>query len=309
MSLLSLYTGAAKQVPPGAGFLGNHCGGSNHLISRRLTHYHVPEFPDLFFRWYSFHKDYKNVKPATQTNLTNLRLRKPACLSTVPPSAAQPSSQRKERDDSVDNYLKMVLENFAEAMKTGIPILGIPVLDPLNVGSIDIPSIEGPEFSLQANASQLLISGLSSFSPTAVHVDFQQAALTLGLHIVTVRVDGQYWADGLLLSVFPIFGNGPFYIQIVSTDISGLGDVTVTPDDYLQIEDLQLAAAFDVLDVHFDNFLGGGSFGEIVSGVSFRSGGAHPGRGEAGDRFRAANYTSKSPNLPLCLPYCSSRYV
>ncbi|XP_047482991.1 uncharacterized protein LOC125034989 [Penaeus chinensis] len=180
---------------------------------------------------------------------------------------AQPSSQRKERDDSVDNYLKMVLENFAEAMKTGIPILGIPVLDPLNVGTVDIPSIEGPEFSLQANASQLLISGLSSFSPTAVHVDFQQASLTLGLHIVTVRIDGLYWADGLLLSVFPIFGNGPFYIQIVSTDISGLGDVTVTPDDYLQIEDLRLAATFDGLDVHFDNFLGGGSFGEIMSDV------------------------------------------
>nr|XP_027218544.1 uncharacterized protein LOC113811073 [Penaeus vannamei] len=188
-------------------------------------------------------------------------------LSPLLVCASRPSSQRDLRDESVDNYIRLVLENFAEAMKTGIPVLGIPVLDPLEVGKVEIPNIEGPEFSLQANASQLLISGLSSFSPTAVHVDYQQASLALGLHVVTVRVDGQYWADGLLLSIFPVFGNGPFYIQIVSTDVSGLGDVTVTPDDYLQIEDLQLTAEFDFLDAHFDNFLGGGSFGEIMSDV------------------------------------------
>lgn len=36
---------------------------------------------------------------------------------------------------------------------------------------------------------------------------------------------------------------------------------------FRQIEDLQLAIKFDKLDVHFDNFLGGGSFGEIMSDV------------------------------------------
>jgi len=171
------------------------------------------------------------------------------------------------RDDSVDNYIKMVLENFADAMKTGIPILGIPILDPLDIGHIEIPEIDSSAFRLKANASKMVLNDLSTFSPTTVHVDFDNAALTLGLHVVNVKLEGIYWADGLALSLFPIFGEGGFYIRLVSTDIDGLGDITVTPDDYLQIEDLQLAVKFDDLEIYFDNFLGGGSLGDVMNDV------------------------------------------
>ena len=44
-------------------------------------------------------------------------------------------------DDSLDNYIRAVLEQFKSQMTTGIPDLGIPILDPFAVPHFDIPHI------------------------------------------------------------------------------------------------------------------------------------------------------------------------
>ncbi len=51
------------------------------------------------------------------------------------------SSVPVNRDDSVDEYLKAVLEMLKASMPTGIPELGIPILDPFDVPHFDIPHI------------------------------------------------------------------------------------------------------------------------------------------------------------------------
>ena len=45
------------------------------------------------------------------------------------------------KDDSLDNYIKAILEQFKAAMPTGIAELNIPVLDPFDVPHFDIPHI------------------------------------------------------------------------------------------------------------------------------------------------------------------------
>ena len=57
-------------------------------------------------------------------------------------SGQQYQKGRQHRDESVDNYITLVIENFAAAMKTGIPILGIPVLDPINITALALPDIK-----------------------------------------------------------------------------------------------------------------------------------------------------------------------
>ncbi|ROT72297.1 hypothetical protein C7M84_009318 [Penaeus vannamei] len=210
---------------------------------------------------------------------------------------AKPGRRRSGdlRDESVDNYIRLVLEKFCRSHEDGDSCLG----DSCSW----IPWRSGRSRFRILTPHQRPLQLLSDGGPRRLPASIPRSRL----HVVTVRVDGQYWADGLLLSIFPVFGNGPFYIQIVSTDVSGLGDVTVTPDDYLQvrgqrsahvvpplpppsalhqIEDLQLTAEFDFLDAHFDNFLGG-SFGEIMSDVladlasAFLAGGAGSSRLDA----------------------------
>ncbi|KAF2355246.1 hemolymph juvenile hormone binding, partial [Trinorchestia longiramus] len=169
------------------------------------------------------------------------------------------------RDESVDNYITMVIENFAIAMRTGIPILGMPVLDPFNITKLEIPFIDTPYIQLAANASHISVSGTSSFEPTYVHVDFDANEMYMNLHFLDIRIDGNYWCAGIAMVIFPIFGDGFFYINIMSIDSIGLGGIMITDDDHLQITELSLELAYDSLDIYFDNFLGGGSFGEEVN--------------------------------------------
>jgi len=47
-----------------------------------------------------------------------------------------------DTNPQVDAYLERVLELFKAQMPTGIPDLGIPVLDPFEVPHFDIPHIQ-----------------------------------------------------------------------------------------------------------------------------------------------------------------------
>ena len=46
------------------------------------------------------------------------------------------------RDDSLDQYIREILEMLKSLMPAGIPDLGIPPLDPFEVPHFDIPHIE-----------------------------------------------------------------------------------------------------------------------------------------------------------------------
>lgn len=46
------------------------------------------------------------------------------------------------RDAALDNYVRLVINNFFAALDEGIPALGIPVMDPLNIGNLTIPTLE-----------------------------------------------------------------------------------------------------------------------------------------------------------------------
>ena len=53
----------------------------------------------------------------------------------------QKGGDLQAKDEALDNYIRLVINNFFAALDTGIPALGIPVLDPLNLGDITIPSL------------------------------------------------------------------------------------------------------------------------------------------------------------------------
>ena len=48
----------------------------------------------------------------------------------------------QSRDAALDNYIRLVLNNFFAALGTGLPALGIPPLDPLAIGNISIPNLQ-----------------------------------------------------------------------------------------------------------------------------------------------------------------------
>jgi hypothetical protein len=51
-----------------------------------------------------------------------------------------------------------------------------------------------------------------------------------------LKISGQYSIDGIMLGVFPIFGDGPFTVELFDLVMLGGGDLDIDPTGkYLQV--------------------------------------------------------------------------
>lgn len=182
-------------------------------------------------------------------------------------SLALPAANNKARDDSLDNYIKAILEQLKAAMPNGIPELGIPVLDPFDVPHFDIPHISESGAEIDVTIDNFVITNMATFETTLAHVDITALSLELGLKIPLLRGDADYTLDGSIFSLFPLYGDGPMYVILNELLVGGKAGVTLDTEGYLQVYELTLDATFDSIDIHFDNLVGGGNFGEVINQV------------------------------------------
>lgn len=170
-------------------------------------------------------------------------------------------------DDSFDNYIKAVLEMLRAAMPTGIPDLGIPVLDPFAVPHFDIPHIEEGAIKLDATIDDLVVTNLASFETRVAHVDLELLSLDLELFVPLLRADAIYSLDGVIFSIFPVFGEGAMFLEINELDLTAKAALTLSEEGFIQVGLLNIDATFGSINVHFDNLVGGGDFGEVINQI------------------------------------------
>merc|ERR1719415_96933 len=91
------------------------------------------------------------------------------------------------KDDSLDNYLKAILEMLKAAMPTGIPELGIPVLDPFAVPHFDIPHISESGVEADITLDGLAVKNLASFETKTIHADILDLNLQIELFIPLLK--------------------------------------------------------------------------------------------------------------------------
>lgn len=137
------------------------------------------------------------------------------CLLTGSTTAVPVNNKEVNKDDSVDNYIKAILEELRAAMPTGIPELGIPILDPFDVPHFDIPHIEETGVTADITIDGLTIKNLATFETKTVHLDVVGLSLELELDVPLLRGDAIYSLDGSIFSLFPLYGNGDMYIESV----------------------------------------------------------------------------------------------
>merc|ERR1711909_46509 len=171
-------------------------------------------------------------------------------------------------DESVDAYLRAVLDTFRDHMQEGFPDLHIPVLDPFAVPHFDIDHIsEGPA-EIDIKIDDLVINGLSTFTTDLVHSDLEKFSLDLALGIHFLRGVAIYDLDGIIASILPIYGNGEIQLNLTDVTLSasaGLGmDET---SQYLQVTELKLFADVGKISLHLDNLLGPGTLGELINEI------------------------------------------
>jgi len=102
---------------------------------------------------------------------------------------------------------------------------------------------------------------LSEFIIESVVTNLLQFKMSLELRQEVFRIDGNYFLDGLILSLFPLYGQGDYYIEVTNATIGGGAKLDLMRPG---IEDLFLNFSFESIEVHFENLLGGGSMQSAV---------------------------------------------
>ena len=84
---------------------------------------------------------------------------------------------------------------------------------------------------LYFNNSKSNLTNLSNFNTDLVHVDLDASQLEITMDVAEMRasyimtsaplhfeliiqVDGEFFMDGMILDIFPVYGNGPFWIKV-----------------------------------------------------------------------------------------------
>ncbi|XP_022905917.1 uncharacterized protein [Onthophagus taurus] len=132
---------------------------------------------------------------------------------------------------TVTDRIRKLLEEFRKYMVTGIPELGLPILDPLTIRKIDI-NITHKELSLQGYVEDVRVRHLSKFRLDDLNYDMPTKKLVLNLTFPNLDIDGFYDITINVGQSFTIFGKGPFWIKLYQLSIETLSDIRVDPMSY-----------------------------------------------------------------------------
>jgi len=174
----------------------------------------------------------------------------------------------KPVDDSVSNYLTLLLENFRALMPTGIPAIGLASLDPFALGGLGLDIPPSNLVNITGYFEDITVTGLSTFQIDSVIANLRTLTMTMNISVPQLTIQGDYNLDGSALSGrLDIFGTGDFivglydvslYVSFFAEEVTGTG---------VQIQTLYLQIQTGSASVVMEDLLGGGE-DEIIADVA-----------------------------------------
>ncbi|CAL1286096.1 unnamed protein product [Larinioides sclopetarius] len=172
---------------------------------------------------------------------------------------------RAESKIDINEFLIGVIENFKDDMLVGIPELKVPILDPFMPKKPIKIDVEDSKASVHGNFTDVHIEGLSGFIMDNLHADLQNLSLTFNLRIPWIKAYGNYSINGKIIKIVPLRGNGEFRIESYNLSVSAKASLETSDDDHLQLsKDFDVEMDFDKVELHLENFLGGGRWTEVL---------------------------------------------
>lgn len=168
-------------------------------------------------------------------------------------------------DASVNNYVRLVINNLFADLATGIPELGIPSMDPLRIINITIPTLIVPGGSIDAQVSSVEVGQLSQLTLTSLNLDFHALVMDLRSILPSLKISGSYKLKGNILKIFPLYGDGAFLIQPLNLVMLGGGSLAVDNQGHVQLTSIAMDTNFTTMVVDFENLLGGGDLGDTLN--------------------------------------------
>ncbi|XP_078042645.1 uncharacterized protein LOC144473003 isoform X1 [Augochlora pura] len=161
--------------------------------------------------------------------------------------------------------LRRFLEKFRGRMRYGIPELGIPPLEPLQLDEIDI-DIDNPEIgNVTLVIEDLVLHNLSTFVINKAKLSLLGPTITANVTIPHVLVEGLYNISGIVGNMLNLFGDGPFKADVYDFQIYVNTVLGYNRGVYLKTFDLDFNLSS--LDVRLENFMGDEELSRIMSKV------------------------------------------
>jgi len=168
-------------------------------------------------------------------------------------------------DDSLNNYLLAVLENFRESMPTGIPQLGLPPMDPLKIGDQSISHSDNT-VQVDLKISNPTVINLSKFKVNSLDTDLINLRLKIDIGFPTIDATAVYDLKGRAFRILPIFGNGK--AQFTANDLKIVTTAAISMIDHkFQLTSFNHDLSYSSIKVNLENLVGGGSLGQVVNGL------------------------------------------
>ncbi|XP_063866722.1 uncharacterized protein LOC135103835 isoform X1 [Scylla paramamosain] len=165
----------------------------------------------------------------------------------------------------IDTIIINALENLRNHMAEGWPDLGVPPLDPLDLGNINIDINSGSN-RVQGSLSDVRVLGLSSFTIDKVHSQLLTLKVDLELGIPLLEINGTYSITGKA-GILPIYGDGPFRMDAYNFTLKGMIDLGTTEEGVFGVAVLDLDVATPKIEINFEDIMGGGEMGDFVNGI------------------------------------------
>jgi len=167
-------------------------------------------------------------------------------------------------DESLDIYVRAILENLRENMPVGLPDLNIPVLDPLRIGDIDINHHDS-KVELNLKIGGLTINKLSKFEVRELTSDMGSMKFNIVIGFPDLDASADYNLKGKVFKLLPLYGTGPANFVAHDLLIKTTATIEINSDFRLQLTSFSHDISFSRIDLNLGNFLGGGALGETVN--------------------------------------------
>jgi hypothetical protein len=164
----------------------------------------------------------------------------------------------KRSDPHVARCIRESVEILKPRLKSGIPEINVPSLEPLRIDEIAIFRGEPPS-NLKAFLRNIDVHGASDFQITKLKLNIDKNTYRLGVRFPKMTMVGDYDIDARLL-VVPIKGSGKFTADI--TDIDGQGVLKAeiiqhTGHRQLNFTSFDFAIKIGDYNIHLDNLFNG----------------------------------------------------
>lgn len=169
---------------------------------------------------------------------------------------------------ALNRCLYQTLEDLRPRLKTGIPELGLPQLEPLRIDNLVFRQGDGA-VNIEATFMGVTVTGLSRYNTTFINADPVTRALRVGLFIPQLKITGDYVLNGQVIFL-AINGNGPFRANLNGVEVNTIGHVGVgrspTGAEQLTISGSNIDFSINKLVIRLENLFNGDPIlGETVN--------------------------------------------